>query len=284
MYRRPGRGRLLLLACLVLSIAIITLDFRQGATLNRAKDVAAAVVTPIQRGFASVTQPVGDFFASVTDLADLRSRNRELEDELARIESQVRAAQEAQAENTELRRQLALGKSWRDMSTATAGVIGKVPSNYKWAVVISKGRAAGIRPNMAVIDPDGLLGKVIHADRNQATVLLLIDPDAAAGARLEKEGDTGVVRGNGGSEFLSLELIDPTADVVVGDEVVTSGYNGGIFPPGIPIGEVARVGAQNAGLERSIDVEPGADFSALDFVTVLLETGAKVQRRAASLR
>jgi len=279
MYRRSGRGRLLLFACLALSLLLITLDFRQnrGGMIRRAKDIAVAVVTPVQRGFTAVTQPVGDFFSAVGDLADIRSRNRQLEDRLDRAQAAVREAQNLEAENVRLRNVLELGKSWQSMERATAVVISKAPSNYKWAVIISKGRAEGIRPNMAVIDPEGLVGKVIQADRNQATVLLLIDPDAAAGARVEGERDTGVVRGRGGSEYLSLELIDPDAEVVVGDDVITSGYNGGVFPAGIPIGEVAEVGPQDAGLERDIRVDAAADFTALDFVTVLLETGSRLE-------
>ncbi|MFN2488882.1 MAG: rod shape-determining protein MreC [Actinomycetota bacterium] len=286
MYRRSGRGRLLLLLCLGLSIFLITLDFRQneGGMLGRAKDLAVTVVAPIQRGFSSVTQPVGDLFASIGDLANIRSRNRRLEDDLDRLRQEIEEAEALQDENLRLREMFELDKSWPTMRTVTAAVFSKVPSNYQWAVLIDKGRADGIRPDMAVISPEGLVGKIIQADRNQATVLLLIDPDAAAGARVERERDTGVVRGNGGSEFLSLELIDPEADVAVGDEVVTSGYNRGVFPANIPIGVVAEVAGQEAALERQIRVESDTDFTALDFVSVLLDSGSENRRRTASLR
>ena len=284
MYRRPGRGRLLLFVCLALSLLLITLDFRQnrGGVIGRAKDLAVAVVTPIQRGFTAVTQPVGDFFAAVGDLADIRSRNRELEDRLDRAQADIREAQSLEDENARLRDVLELDKAWQSMPRATAPVISKAPSNYKWAVIIGKGRVDGIRQNMAVIDPEGLVGKVIQADRNQATVLLLIDPDAAAGARVEDARDTGVVRGNGADESLSLEFVAADADVSVGDGIITSGYDGGVFPPGIPIGLVAEVAPQDAGLEREVEVEAAVDFPALDFVTVLLETGSRVKQRVAN--
>jgi rod shape-determining protein MreC len=283
MYRRPGRGRLLLFVCLALSLLLITLDFRQnrGGVIARAKDVAVTVVTPIQRGFTAVTQPVGDFFAAVGDLADIRSRNRELEDRLDRAQADIREAQSLEDENIRLRNVLELDKAWQSMERATAPVISKAPSNYKWAVIIGKGRADGIRQNMAVIDPEGLVGKVIQAERSQATVLLLIDPDAAAGARVEDARDTGVVRGNGASESLSLEFVAADATVSIGDEIITSGYDGGVFPPGIPIGLVAEVAPPDAGLERDVEVEAAVDFPALDFVTVLLETGSRVKQKVA---
>jgi rod shape-determining protein MreC len=283
VYRRPGRGRLLLFALLAVSMLLVTLDFRQreGGLLRRAKDLAVTVVAPVQRGFAAVAQPVGDLFSSVGELASIRSRNRELQDRLERLEEEVTTARSFAAENVRLREVLRLGESWPTMERVTAEVFAEVPSNYKWAVRIDKGRADGVRPDMAVLDPDGLVGRVIQADRDQATVLLLIDPDAAAGARVEGEGDTGVVRGNGGSEALSLELVASGAEVAVGDEVVTSGYNGGVFPPGIPIGVVVDVGGAEAALEREIAVDPAADFTALDFVTILLETGSRASPRAA---
>lgn len=286
MYRRPGRGRLLLLVFLALSLFLITLDFRQnqGGALRRAKQVAVAVVTPIQRGFAAVTQPVGDFFASLGDLTNIRSRNRELENQVAAMQSDIKDARSLQDENLRLRQLLDLGKSWKTMRRRTAAVFSKVPSNYKWAVYIDKGRADGIKPDMAVIDPEGLVGKIIQADRNQATVLLLIDPEAAAGARVQGHGDTGVVRGNGGSQSLSLQLVSSGANVSTGDQIITSGYNGGIFPAGIPIGAVTSVSGQDAALERQIRVDPVADFTSLDFVTVLLDTGSRIKNRVANLR
>jgi rod shape-determining protein MreC len=283
MYRRPGRGRVLLFALLAASLVLITLDFRGGGALGRVKDFAVAVVAPIQRGVTVVTQPVGDFFSSIGELADIRRRNRELQDRLDRYESEVEAARGLESENVRLRAVLELEKSWGAMRKVTAAVFSKAPSNYKWAVLIDKGHEDGLRRDMAVVDPEGLVGKIIQVDRNQATVLLLIDPDAAAGAKVEGEGDTGVVRGNGGSEFLSLHLVESDANVAVGDDVFTSGYNGGVFPPGIPIGFIAEIGGQDAALERQIRVNPAVDFTALDFVTVLLETGSS-GRRAASLR
>ena len=284
MYRRPGRGRVLLLLCLALSIALITFDFRQNPNgfLARIKDVAVAVVAPVQRGFSAVTQPVGDFFGSLGDLADIRSRNRELQDELKRMEATVEQGQALEEENRRLREIFELGRSWPTMRKRTAAVFSKVAANYQWAVFIDKGRVDGIRPDMAVIDPEGLVGKVIQADSHQATVLLLIDPEAAAGARLEGDGTTGAVRGNGGSELLTLEFVRSEASVSVGDEVVTSGYDGGIFPPGIPIGTVVEVGGADNALEREILVDPSADFTALDFVTVLLDSGPQARTRTAA--
>jgi rod shape-determining protein MreC len=278
MYRRNGRGRVLLLVFIALSLVIITLDFRQnpGGPLKRARDLAATIVAPVQKGFSTVTRPVGNFFSSLADLSDLRSENERLEEDLAQAEADAAALPEVEEDNEILREQLELDRSWRQMDRINATVFGNAPSNYKWAVEIDRGRSSGIRPDMAVIAPEGLVGKVIRASANTATVLLLIDPTGAAGATVEGEGNTGTVRGNGGSEFLSLEFIRTDADVNVGDTVVTSGQDGGIFPGGINVGSVAEVGSEEADASKDISVEPFVDFDDLTYVTVLLETGDRI--------
>jgi len=269
----------LLLAFVALSIAVVTLDFRQnsGGPIKRARDVTVTVVAPIQRGFTTVTRPVGSFFSSLAELTNLRGENERLKALLAQAETDADGLPQIEAENEELRRDLELKKSWRTMDSVLAPVISNSPSNYKWALVIGKGKRQGIRVDNAVMNSEGLVGKIIRVDRNYSTVLLLVDPAAAATARVGDLGDSGLVEGNGGGERLTLSSIDVTSDVSVGDEVVTLGRDQGIFPPGIEIGFVAEVGGSAAALERLITVEPSVDFKSLQFVTVLLETGDELQ-------
>jgi rod shape-determining protein MreC len=275
MYRRTGRGRVLLVALLGVSIVLITLDFRQGdgGPLDRARDFSSAVVDPIQRGFTAVFRPVGNFFSSVGELSSLRSRNAELEAELEAVREQVEQAEAIAEENAQLRADALLDESWVSMDRLTAEVINKASSNFRWIVRINKGRTDGIRPDMAVVDADGLVGKILSAEENSASVLLLIDPNGAAAAKTVGGKFTGSVNGRGSGEPLSFEFVDPEADIEVGDEVLTSYYNDGIFPPNIPIGQVIEVDAPTAALRPDVSVDPYVDFQALDFVQVLLESG-----------
>ena len=277
MFRRPGRGRVLLLVFLALSISLITVDYRQGSpVLDRAKEISAAVVAPIQRGFTAVFRPVGDFFSSLGDLGDLREKNDKLESEIEGLRSEVRQAATLEAENERLRDLAKLHESWRSMETVSAEVIARGVSNYKWAYVIDKGSDDGIEEDMTVIDPDGLVGKIIEVDASSATVLALIDPDAAVGARIERLRDTGTASGHGGSDELTMSYISGETTVRVGDIVATSGQDG-LFPAGIPVGKVTRLGGQRAALSQEISLEPRVDFTALDFVQVLLETGPRLE-------
>jgi rod shape-determining protein MreC len=273
--RRPGRGRLLLLIFLALCIVVITLDFREqsGGPLEKARDFSLAIVAPIQRGLTTVTRPIGDFLSSIGDLSHLRSDNARLRSEMATLRSQIDQARSVIGENAQLRREMDLAASYVTAHRVFAQVDGRVPSNYKWAVFLDKGTQDGIHPDMAVIDADGLVGKIVQATPHTSTVLLLIDPQSGAGARIQGIGDTGVIQGEGGSESLKLSFIDPNANVSVGDMVVTSGYDRGIFPPQIPIGTVDRVAVNGAQLEKTITVTPSVNFTSLDVVQVLVGSG-----------
>jgi rod shape-determining protein MreC len=282
MYRRTGRGRVLLIVFLGLCVVIITLDFRQGENgpLDRARDVSAAVVDPIQRGFTALFRPVGDLVSSIGELGNLREDNAELKALVEDYEGRIEEADSVAAENERLRDMLDLDEAYPSMERVTAEVISRSPSNYKWLVKIDKGTADGVRPDMAVISPDGLVGKIAAAKENSSTVLLLIDSIGAAAAKTDDGEAQGLVTGNGAGEPLAFEFVDSTADVELGDEVVTSSYNGGIFPPNIPIGRVSFVSAETAALEQDIDVEPYVDFQSIEFVQVLLESGPKIDERA----
>ncbi|MGH2808734.1 MAG: rod shape-determining protein MreC [Actinomycetota bacterium] len=272
---------MLLLAFLALSLVIITLDFRAegDGPLERAKDISTTVVAPIQRGLTAVFRPVGDFFSSLGDLSRLRVENEELREALDAAEGQIERAEALESENVELRDISNLTEPYTSMEDVTAEVIATVPANYRWAVKIDKGSIDGIKEDMAVIAEDGLVGKIIRADPTSSIVLLLIDPNAGAAARIEDKGDAGNIRGNGADEPLSMRGVDPEAKVRKDDTIVTSGYDGGIFPPSIPIGRVIRASGESAMLEQEIDVESFVDFNTLDFVRVLLESGPRLDER-----
>ncbi len=267
-------------AFIALCLLIITLDFRQSrlGPLERARDFATTMVNPLQRGFAVAVRPIDDFFSSIAELRDLRTRNTQLEQRLERTIAQSGWSETLARENRRLHQSLKLQKSFPTMKAVTAQVLGSTPSNYRWAVQIDKGRSMGLRPDMAVVVPDGLVGKVVQVTSNSSTVLLLIDPGAAAGARIVQAGAAGLIAGGGASDNLSLNLIGNTSKVAVDDVVVTSSYNRGIFPPGIPIGSVVDVGADSRLLEKEIEVAPAVNFTNLEFVDVLVESGPHGRR------
>ena len=279
MHRRKGRGRAFLLVFLALSILIITLDFRGGAgPLDRIRDVASDIVEPIQRGLTTVTRPIGNFFSAIGDLANLREENRDLKDENAQLRAEIEEARGLTEENAELLENLDLEEPWFAKEKVAAEVIADAPNNYRWSVVINKGTDDGIREDMAVISPDGLVGKIIPPMQpDRAILLLMIDTNFAAVATTEERDVSKSVASNGEGEPLEMQRVEKGSPIDVGDRIVTSNLNGGIFPRNIPIGFVSDVGGDERASELDIEIEPYVDFNDLNVVQVLLGTGSTLQ-------
>ena len=275
MYRKPGRGRLLLLVFLALSIIVITIDYRAGSggILRTAREWSVAVVAPIQRGFTTVARPVGNFFASISELGDLRDENRRLKDANEQLTAENTQADETLELNERMSELLDLEEAWPAMDKVHAQVYAKDAGNYGEGVYIDKGREDGIRPNMPVLAPEGLIGKTLSVTAHESLVILIVDTNFGANARVRGERDTGLVRGRGSADPLTMILIGKNSEVEVGDEVTTSGLDE-IYPPAIPIGDVIRADVRGGQASKTIEVEPFVDIAKLDKVMVLMPDGS----------
>jgi rod shape-determining protein MreC len=123
---------------------------------------------------------------------------------------------------------------------------------------------------MPVVTGAGLVGKVIAVSQERATILLLTDPSFNVGIRLSDSGDVGVARGNGTHQPLPVDLVDVGTKVTGGEVVVTSGLQGSVFPPDIPVGKVRSAKVPPGSLQHEVSIDPLVDLSRLDFVKVLI--------------
>lgn len=203
----------------------------------------------------------GDYVA----LQEVRGENDRLREEVGRLEvrlQQERAlAQRARSleEILELRQNV-------ELSTVAATVIAGGASPDFRTITIDKGTAEGLRPDMAVIAPGGVVGRIVTPSGRASKVQLLIDRNAAAGALVERSRAHGVVEGTGGG--LRMNYVSGTADVKVGDAVVTSGIDG-IYPKGLVIGQIESL-ERGSGDFGAIVVRPVVDFSSVEAVLVVV--------------
>jgi rod shape-determining protein MreC len=165
-----------------------------------------------------------------------------------------------------------------NLQTAAAEIIGSAASPDFRTVTIDKGTLAGLKTDMAVIAPAGVVGRVVVPSPRSAKVQLHVDRNAAAGALIERSRAQGVVVGAGDGRLL-LEYMSEVFDVVVGDDVVSSGIDG-IYPKGFMIGKVDSVEKSGASYKR-ITVKPSVDFASLEEVLVVL-TPAPARASAAA--
>lgn len=256
----------LFLAVTVGHIILIStqVNTRRGVPLFEA--VTFGAFAEVQRAATSGVDHVQDGWQNYFALQQIRRDNEALKQQVAQL--QIRLQQErAVAEQSRTLQQLLQLQQQTQLRTTGATVIGGAPSPDFRTMTIDKGSSEGLKPDMAVISPVGVVGRVILPSRRAAKVQLLIDRNAAAGALDERTRAQGVVIGTGGDR-LRMEYVTGSADVKPGDRVVTSGIDG-IYPKGFVIGQIESV-QRGGGDFREISIRPAVDFGSIEAVLVVL--------------
>lgn len=280
--RRPSRAILvlLLLACLT----IITLDARGGRSspLDPVRAAAGDLLGPVEKGTAAAVRPFAAVPAHLRTTAALRGDVARLKAENSRLQSRLAGSALDRNRAAALDGLLARSRS-TGYALVPARVVAMGPAqSFSRTVTIDAGRTSGVRPDLTVLNNDGLVGRVLRADRSTATVLLLVDRDSVVGGRLGSSMEVGFLRGRGqvgDDAHLDLELVDPSASATPGDALVTWGSrNGAPYVAGIPVGRVASV--HNTPRQQSTQavIAPYVDFSTLDLVGVVVDEDTKSDR------
>lgn len=263
---RRRSGVVLFVAVVLGHIVLISAQVTSRSGMPVLQAVAFGVVAEVQRIGAAVIGTVTGVWTGYVDLRGLRDENERLRQELS--EARILLQQERALASRSAQLEALLGlQTNAGLETAAARVIAAAATPEFRTITLNLGTSAGLRPDMAVIAPGGVVGRVIVASARAAKVQLLIDRNAAAGAIVERSRAQGVAVGLG-EPHLRLDYVIDTADVQVGDTVVTSGIDG-IFPKGFLIGRVEAVERSGGGF-RTIRVQPAVNFSELEEVLVVL--------------
>jgi rod shape-determining protein MreC len=260
----------------VLGLAVQVRRSTQDESTRLIRVWAVDAVTPLEKAIVWSQSGVGNLWHNYVYLRGVRQENRELKQEIERLRiEQVRLNQDAEQAG---RLQALLGFKEQFISrTLPAQVIGSSGSEQSRSIYIDKGSRDGIKPDMAVITAEGVVGKVLRAFRTTSQVLLVNDQTSGVGAILEKSRLQGVLRGTPLGEVV-LEKVMSDETVQAGERVVTSGGDQ-IFPKGLPVGTVTKV-SPGAELFLNIRVKPAADLSRLEEVLVITQQEEKTPASA----
>ncbi len=193
------------------------------------------------------------------------------EKELARTRLELQFLIEQKLENQRLRRLLDFKES-SDYELVLAQVIGRKMGRFPASVVINRGTVDGIRRDMPVITPDGVVGKIKSAGPSTSVVQIILDPAMMVSVKDQRSRVVGIVNSPDGVKLL-MKQVPVSEDVAPGDRVVTSGY-GGIFPPGILVGYVEEVSNPPGAMFKKIVVRPAAELNRFEEVFVLVNSPA----------
>ena len=204
--------------------------------------------------------------------AELLNENKLLRVKIEELHNEIQQNKNRQDENQELRDLLKL-KATSKYTLLAAQLLMRDVNGWWQMARIDKGADDGIKIDLPVISPEGLVGQIVSVSRNSSDVLFLTNLKVKIAARLARSEIFGIVRGQGvsweGDAKCRMDFIMKDADINRADEVVTSGL-GGVYPKGLVIGYVEDVHLDPSGLFQYAELVPAADFRVLDMVFVVL--------------
>ncbi len=211
---------------------------------------------------------MSDWYKSHTDLlienAALRAEGRILNARLQKMRVLM-------AENTRLRNLLGSSRNLAD-EVIVAELLSVDQNPYRQLIEINKGTNDGVQIGFAVIDDFGVMGQVIHVNQHSATTILISDPEHAIPVQFIRSGTRSVAFGNGSTDQIELRYLPATADIKVGDELVTSGL-GGRFPADYPVATITEIKQDLAHGFVSIIAKPKARLDSSREVLIIKPAG-----------
>ena len=271
-YRNP----LILLAIVLVQMLGLAVQVRRpnpgqdGKQTRLIRYWVVTVFSPFERAFLSVGHGVSHTWNDYLDLRHVRQQNQQLQSELNRIrlEQSSLAVDALQA----LRLQKLFGFQQQYVSkTVAAHVIGTSGTDLSRVLLIDKGSKDGLKTDMPVITPDGVVGKVRDVFPHSAQVLEINDETSGLGIVLTQTRLRGILRGNTAGQTEIIDIL-PDERIQPGEQVVTSGGDS-VYPAGLPVGTVERlVNDPEHDPYVAVVVRPSVNLSRLDEVLVITAT------------
>lgn len=264
-------GLAILIATGVLGALIFyTLNVPRSREANFIERGMMNLFAPIMKPAAQVSGFFEDAWDGYISLVDVRRENLRLREEIRELNSRAVAGNEAMQAKGRLEHLLEM-KNTVKAPTLGASVVGEDVTSWFRTMVIDRGANDGLREGMAVVAADGVVGQIIKVAPTTARVLLITDHSSGVAVTIQRSRARGVVKGKG-EGFCSMEFTTREEDVKVGDAVVSSGI-GGVFPKGLPIGEVTMVKRGEYGIFQTVTIRPAVNFAHLEEVLVVLRGG-----------
>ncbi|HEV7209318.1 MAG TPA: rod shape-determining protein MreC [Mycobacteriales bacterium] len=268
--RDSPRLRVVLALLLLTSFTLITLDYKagRGGPFGGVRNGISTLLGPVQRGLGSVFSPVSQFVGDLAHAGRDGQRVRDLRGQVAALQTQLRGAGDITRESKELAGLVTLsGAHQFSVVPARVVAVGGI-SGFDFAATLNVGSRDGIRPDLTVINGEGLVGRVLTVTPYTCTVALAIDPNVKIGARLQRDAQIGIADGHGLAPQ-TFTPTDPTLRPKAGDIVETFGST--VFAPGVPLGTVTSVAPTPGKTTLTAQVRPFVDYTALDVVGVIIQ-------------
>jgi len=255
-----------LVAAILVQLVLLAYQVKSNQEVRLIRVWAVSAVTPLARLLEGGRSGTVGFFKDYFVLLDVRAQNKRLQSELNRIQLENQFLR-SELDTAERGRALAVFQEQSQMKTVAARIIGNSPGSNGRVVLIDRGTGSGIQPGMAVITPDGIVGKIVSSYPTASNLLLITDPTFAAGVISQKNRVHGTLKGTGNSNVL-VDYVQNEQTVEVGEWFYTAGDDR-IFPKGLPAGIVTA--ARPGRTVKEIFLSPSGLQNGLEDVLVILE-------------
>lgn len=263
---------IVLLVSVIFLVALISFSLRDRQNATFPEQIIKDTVGFAQGIVAKPTNYITGIFSGIESLLNTYEENKRLKmrlEEFAVLQTKVHNLEK---ENAALQELSDNESSLLEYNPVHATVIARNPDQWEEKIILNKGSKHGVEKNMAVMTARGLIGKIILVTPYTSEVELLYTNNSNYRVSALVQGEKGDVYGliegfDAERNELILKRIDSSKQIKVGEKVVSSGL-GGIFPKGIPIGEITEVTTDDFGLTKMAFVKPSADFSLLEKVII----------------
>ena len=275
------KNLLVLVSILVAQIVGLAVQIRRpdphaqdGSSVRLIRSWATGLMTPPEKGLHGMGGGIRGLWSNYLNLRQVRQQNQDLRAQMGRLQLEQASLLEDARQGQRLQQLLGFREHYI-YSTVPAQVIGTAGTDQSRVLYIDKGARDGLKPDMAVITPDGIVGKLKDVFSGTAQVLEISDQTSGAGVLLESTRLRGVLRGNAFGQPQVINLL-PDERVKPGERVITSGGDQ-IFPRGLPVGVVDHVApdTQNPPYVDVI-VKPAANLGHLEEVLIITQTSSQI--------
>jgi rod shape-determining protein MreC len=277
MVALPSRHRslFLLLGVILLQVLLLAVQIKSDSQSRLIRVWTVSAVSPVERSGSWGIGRIRDVWRHYIAVSGAARENEELRRENGQLKLELMQLQSKSAEADRLAALLNFKQKQAKVPMVVARVIGSSADANSNVIYLDQGQHEGIRKNMGVITPEGVVGKVNESFRDTSQVLLLTDRDCGVGAMIADSRIQSPVGGTG-EPLLNMKYVGNDDEVLVGARVVTSGMDR-IFPKDLPVGTVAQV--KPGGQYKQIRVRPSANLEKLEEVIVLLTTDPLVLKQ-----
>jgi len=252
--------------CLLLSIYILTAAARGQLKNEPLGALLMWIMRPLQIASQGTVNWITDFRENYDTLGGFRSENARLRTRIQTLEVERQKYLEADATNRQLKALLDF-RSQLFAQAITASIIANSANSWFQSCMLDKGSADGVRKNMAVVTPLGVVGQVVAVTPHTAKVLLTTDPNSGIDVLVQRTRSRGIVSGSLETGTI-LKYVKRCEDIQEGDRLITSGIDG-VFPKGLMVGTVIKVRKQHLGLFQFVEILPAVQSSRTENVLIV---------------